>query len=83
MQEKIEKMETSNEMEKWVFSTSYREDFGLLVLHSMARIGGSRGRLVGDAIVLLLTLNSCWNPEAGKPAWDKTNAGNHGWLHES
>lgn len=49
----------------------------------MARIGGSRGRLVGDAIVLLLALNSCWNPKSGKPARDETNAGNHGWLNGS
>lgn len=30
----------------------------------MARIRGSRGRLVGYAVVFLFTLNSCWNAEA-------------------
>lgn len=32
----------------------------------MARIGGSRGRLVRDAVVLLLAVNSCRDVEAGE-----------------
>lgn len=43
------------------------------VIISMAsRIRGSRGRLVGNAVVFLLfTLNSCWNVKPGESATAK------------
>lgn len=41
----------------------------------MARIRGSRGRLVRYAVVFLFTLNSCWNAEAGESTGESAASG--------
>lgn len=50
----------------------------------MARIGGCRGRLVGDAVVFLFfTLNSCRNSEPGEPTEAGGESGHGRWVVES
>jgi hypothetical protein len=56
-------MDRIYEIEKWVLMVApgKGEIFDVFA-RSMARIRGSRGRLVVNAVVLLIfALNSCWN----------------------
>lgn len=75
-----EKVKQSGNKVKFECSTLQEKGFRNSLMRSMARIRRSRGRLVRNAVMLLFTLDSCWDAETREATGVKSNSAGDGRL---